>query len=57
MPHWVALLAIVVLGWLILAVVGGWLLGRGLGAFERRQAGASGDGTEAAGHDDLRRAA
>jgi hypothetical protein len=57
MPHWVALLAIVVAGWLILAVVGGWLLGRGLGAFERHQAGDPGDGTDAAGRDDLRRAA
>ena len=36
MPHWVALLAIVVSAWLVLAVVGGWLIGRGLGAIERR---------------------
>jgi hypothetical protein len=36
MPQWVALLAIVVVAWMILAVVGGWLIGRGLGAIERR---------------------
>ena len=31
MPHWIALLAIVVVAWIVLAVVGGWLIGRGLG--------------------------
>jgi hypothetical protein len=31
MPHWIALLAIVVCAWMLLAVVGGWLIGRGLG--------------------------
>jgi hypothetical protein len=36
MPQWIALLAIVVVAWMILAVVGGWLIGRGLGAIERR---------------------
>jgi hypothetical protein len=36
MPQWVAVLAIVVVAWMILAVGGGWLIGRGLGAIERR---------------------
>ena len=36
MPHWIALLAIVVAAWMILAVVGGWLIGRGLGVIQRR---------------------
>jgi hypothetical protein len=36
MPHWVALVAIVAVAWLMLAVVGGWLIGRGLRAIERR---------------------
>lgn len=35
MPHWIALLGIVVAAWLGLAVVGGWLIGRGLGAIDR----------------------
>ena len=35
MPHWIALLAIVVCAWMVLAVVGGWLIGRGLGLLER----------------------
>jgi hypothetical protein len=35
MPHWIALIAIVVAAWLFLAVVGGWLIGRGLGVIER----------------------
>ena len=38
MPQWIALLAIVVVAWMVLAVVGGWLIGRGLGAIERRAA-------------------
>ena len=37
MPHWLALLAIVLASWLVLAVVGGWLIGRGLGAIARHQ--------------------
>ena len=43
MPHWIALLAIVVCAWMVLAVVGGWLIGRGLGLLERdgRLSGAS----------------
>lgn len=36
MPHWIALLAIVVAAWMILAVVGGWLIGRGLGVIQHR---------------------
>lgn len=36
MPHWVSVLAIVVVGWLVVAVVAGWLIGRGLGVIERR---------------------
>jgi hypothetical protein len=35
MPHWIALLTIVVAAWLVLSVVGGWLIGRGLGIIER----------------------
>lgn len=58
MPQWIALLAIVVVGWLLLAVVGGMVIGRGLGAFERREPPveppAEGRDTE---RDDLRRAA
>ena len=57
MPHWVALLAIVVAGWLILAVAGGWLLGRGLGAFERRHGRGRDDGADVAEPDEFRRAA
>jgi hypothetical protein len=34
MPQWIALLAIVVVAWMILAVVGGWLIGRGLRAID-----------------------
>ena len=37
MPHWIALLAIVMAAWLIVAVVGGWLIGRGLGVIDRHQ--------------------
>jgi hypothetical protein len=36
MPQWIALLAIVVVAWMILAVVGGWLIGRVLSEIERR---------------------
>jgi hypothetical protein len=36
MPHWIALLAIVVAAWMTLAVVGGWLIGRGLAVIDRR---------------------
>ena len=35
MPHWIALFAIVVAAWMAVAVVGGWLIGRGLGLLER----------------------
>ena len=35
MPHWIALLTIVVAAWLVLSVVGGWLIGRGLGIIAR----------------------
>jgi hypothetical protein len=35
MPHWIALLAIVSAGWLVVAVVGGWLIGRGLAVLAR----------------------
>jgi len=37
MPHWIALLAIVAAAWLVFAVVGGWLIGRGLGVIDQRQ--------------------
>jgi hypothetical protein len=37
MPHWVTVLAIVLAAWLSLAVVGGWAIGRGLDAIERRR--------------------
>ena len=56
MPQWIALLAIVVVAWMILAVVGGWLIGRGLGAIERRADPAERKADRAASHD-LRRAA
>jgi hypothetical protein len=49
-------LVIVVAAWLVLAVVGGWLIGRGLGAIERHGA----DNAADPGHDqppDLRQAA
>jgi hypothetical protein len=36
MPQWIAWLAIVIVAWMLLAVVGGLLIGRGLGAIERR---------------------
>jgi hypothetical protein len=36
MPHWLAWVAIVAAAWLVLAVVGGLLVGRGLRAIERR---------------------
>ncbi len=35
MPHWIALLAIVICAWMVLAVVGGWLIGQGLALLER----------------------
>ena len=35
MPHWIALAVTVIVGWLVLAVGGGWLVGRGLALFER----------------------
>ena len=58
MPHWIALLAIVVFAWMILAVVGGWLIGRGLGAIGRHSDGDAADAeSERAVHEDIRRAA
>ena len=58
MPHWIALLAIVVFAWMILAVVGGWLIGRGLGAIGRYSDGDVPDAeSERAVHEDIRRAA
>ena len=54
MPQWIALLAIIVVAWMILAVVGGWLIGRGLGAIDRRAEAAEPD---AEPMPDLRRAA
>lgn len=56
MPQWIALLAIVVVAWMVLAVVGGWLVGRGLGAIERR-ADPGEPEVDEAGSQDLRRAA
>ena len=58
MPHWIALFAIVVAAWMAVAVVGGWLIGRGLGLLERRDD--ESDGAEDArsrDEGDLRRAA
>jgi hypothetical protein len=58
MPHWIALLAIVVVAWMILAIVGGWLIGRGLGAIERRSDGKAADAEPERGvNDDLPHAA
>ena len=37
MPHWVAVLAIILVAWLLLVVIGGWVIGRGLDAIERRR--------------------
>jgi len=56
MPQWIALLAIVVVAWMVLAVVGGWLIGRGLGAIERRTDPTEPEADRAASQD-LRRAA
>ena len=36
MPQWIVLLAIAIVGWLVLALVSGILLGRLLGFAERR---------------------
>jgi hypothetical protein len=36
MPHWIVLLAAVVAAWLLLAIGGGYAIGRGLEAVERR---------------------
>jgi hypothetical protein len=55
MPQWIALLAIVIVAWIVLAVVGGWLIGRGLGAIERRTDTAEPEADRATRHD-LRRA-
>ena len=57
MPHWIALLAIVVAAWMVLAVVGGWLIGRGLGAIDRRANDERTNAARVKSHDDLRRAA
>jgi hypothetical protein len=57
MPHWIALLAIVVAAWMILAVVGGWLIGRGLGVIERRTDAEDEPKTSEKKSHDLRRAA
>ncbi len=35
MPHWMVLLAAVVSAWLLLAIGGGYAIGRGLEAIER----------------------
>ncbi|HZR92184.1 MAG TPA: hypothetical protein VFA44_07230 [Gaiellaceae bacterium] len=37
MPHWIVLLAAAAAGWLVLCVLGGLALGRGLEALERRR--------------------
>jgi hypothetical protein len=58
MPHWIALLAIVVAAWMVLAVVGGWLIGRGLRVMERRTDDeADGAAPDRETSSDLRRAA
>jgi hypothetical protein len=57
MPHWIALFAIVVVGWMVLAVVGGWLVGRGLGVIERHQARDDQRARDRSEADKLRRAA
>lgn len=58
MPHWVSLVAIVAAAWLVLAVAGGWLIGRGLGVIERRsEGGEEPEAEERARSDSLRRAA
>ena len=59
MPHWIALFAIVVAAWMVVAVVGGWLIGRGLGLLERRDHVLDNRPKDMRSHDDddLRRAA
>ncbi len=57
MPHWIALFAIVIVGWLVLAVGGGWLVGRGLALFERGERAVDADERTSPPADDLRRAA
>jgi hypothetical protein len=61
MPHWIALFAIVVVAWMLVAVAGGWLVGRALGLVEcRRQASSGRRGGAAHGRDEddhLRRTA
>ena len=57
MPHWIALFAIVLVGWLLLSVIGGLLLGRGLGVVERRSARRHGGEPDVTDPDDLPRAA
>ena len=46
MPHWIALLAIVVCAWMVLAVVGGWLVGQGLALLERNRVDGSAERPE-----------
>jgi hypothetical protein len=36
MPHWIALVALVVAAWMVATVAGGWLIGRALGLLARR---------------------
>ena len=61
MPHWIAVVAIVVAAWMAVAVAGGWLIGRGLGVIERYGDRESGRGKRGRSKnddaDDLRRAA
>ena len=57
MPHWIALLAIVIAAWIVLAVVGGWLIGRGLSVIERRTDEHERAASSKKQQDDLRRAA
>lgn len=57
MPHWLVLLGIVVTAWLAVAVVGGWAIGRGLDAIERRTDGAEPSETGRDTPPDLRQAA
>lgn len=57
MPHWVALVAIVAVAWIVLAVVGGWIIGRGLGVIERHGEQPLPHGDADAIDEELRRAA
>lgn len=58
MPHWIAVVAIVVVAWMFVTVVGGWLIGRGLGLLDRRgRSEQAGDGEQGTHDEDLRRVA